>query len=71
MADDKEDKPTNDEYEYAIQRLTEGVERDGFGTIGFKDGRILMFKRAAIQKILDDNPGQPQIILFLQEAQKN
>lgn len=52
---------TNDPLEY----FKDLVDMQGCAASTVKDGHVLMFTRKFLQEILDKNPGQEKIILFV------
>jgi hypothetical protein len=54
-----------------IKKLISAVEKDGAACSTVKDGHVLMFKRAFLQKLLSENSSHEQIVIFVKRYDLN
>lgn len=60
-----------DDKDQEILNMFDSVDKDGVVCRSVTDGHVLVFKRATLQKVLDDNKDSDKIIIFIKRQDLN
>jgi hypothetical protein len=67
MADD--DKKDQSNQNALVEYFTDMGMQKGAACASVKDGHVIFFQRAFLEKLLSDNPDKEQLCLFLKQSE--